>query len=201
MFILPAHAHPFDAVAFPAADWHWLFAPLRLPLTLVATLLVFLVVRAVLLSRVSLTSQKGVPVALVEKAEAAKPKPAPASKQSSWFGVKLSWETLPSVNAIAEALPISLNPPPPPAMRGRHVYRGGRGVGFNVRRPEAALAVRPRIEAPLPAIYESETPVSMAKMIMSRHTYRAPSPRRAPSASSPSSSRPPSPEHVRSVSV
>ncbi|KAJ6453508.1 hypothetical protein C8R45DRAFT_1223110 [Mycena sanguinolenta] len=126
--------------------------------------------------------------------------------------------TLPSINTLAESLPITLSGPPAPPMRGRHVYRGGRGVGFNVStwRPETALATKPRVEAPLPAIYESETPVSMANMMMSRHAYRAPSstPRRSPSAPAPSSPRvhafrPPSPEsesephaqHARSVSV
>jgi len=229
MFILPAHAHPFDNVAFHGTassywqTWHWLLAPLRLPLTLAATLLVFLLVRAVLSSssRLRLGADKGVPVALAasapqkagdaEKTAPSQPPSPPASK--SWFGVKLSWETLPPlplVNTLAEALPISLHPPPAPPMRGRHVYRGGRGVGFNtgVRRPETALAVRPVIEAPVPAIYENQEPVSMAKMIMSRHTYRRPSP--APRRSSSVSTapqyarRPPSPEleqHARSASV
>jgi hypothetical protein len=168
MFILPAQALPTDAVAFPAADWHWLLAPLRLPLTLAATILVFLVVRNVLLARFIPALPKGVPIALAEKAQTT----------SSWLGEKFS---LPCVHAVAEV---------PLAMRGRNA---------NVRRPEAALAVRPRIEAPLPAIYESETPVSMAKMIMSRHTHRGPTPRRSPSM--PASRRPAAYAHTRSASV
>ncbi|KAJ7770320.1 hypothetical protein B0H14DRAFT_3509328 [Mycena olivaceomarginata] len=38
----------------------------------------------------------------------------------------ISRETLPT--SIAESLPVTLHPPPPPVMRGRHVYRGGRGI-------------------------------------------------------------------------
>ncbi|KAJ7291575.1 hypothetical protein C8J57DRAFT_1705134 [Mycena rebaudengoi] len=65
-------------------------------------------------------------------------------------------------------LPITLSPPPPPAMRGRHVYRGGRGVGLIRLEAAHVRAVAP-VECPPAAIYESQTPVSMAKMIMSRH--------------------------------
>ncbi|KAF8188834.1 hypothetical protein K438DRAFT_1833414 [Mycena galopus ATCC 62051] len=86
----------------------------------------------------------------------------------------------PMEKADEKALLTSLSLNPPVAQRGRHVSRGV-GSKSNARRPDAAArAVRPMIEAPLPAIYESETPVSMAKIIMSRHTYRAPPPRRTP---------------------
>uniref|UniRef100_A0A0W0FBP3 Uncharacterized protein n=1 Tax=Moniliophthora roreri TaxID=221103 RepID=A0A0W0FBP3_MONRR len=50
----------------------------------------------------------------------------------------------------------------------------------------------PSFEQPLPAIYQSQEPISMAKMIMSRHTFRRPGqkmPRRSASAP-PTSSRP-----------
>ncbi|KAJ7059207.1 hypothetical protein C8F01DRAFT_1085044 [Mycena amicta] len=76
----------------------------------------------------------------------------------------------------AEAPPITLHPVSPPAMRGRYVYRGGRGVGF-VRRPEPVLSAV-GVDAPgefyqLLAIYrlslyESQRPVSTVKQIMSR---------------------------------
>ncbi|KAJ7219006.1 hypothetical protein B0H12DRAFT_1241485 [Mycena haematopus] len=130
--------------------------------------MVFILVHRVLVS--SRIPRKGVLVAFVEKAQ-------PAPEKTSWFGV-LSWETLPSVHTLTEALPMNLSAPSP-ALHVRHVSRSGHGVDGIVRRPEARL--RPRIEAPLPAIYESKTPVSMAKMIMSRHTYRAPTARRSPS--------------------
>ncbi|KAJ6587956.1 hypothetical protein B0H19DRAFT_1097561 [Mycena capillaripes] len=220
MFILPAHAQPFDLAPQSLSltgqklhTWAWLLSPLRLPLTLAATLTVFLLVRAVL-ARGRSTKATSLPAALAADKAPVADKSAPADKPApkSWLGGLLSWETLPPLSLSASfdvlpAIPIALSGPgsvtgPPPAMRGRHVYRGGRGVGF-VRRPEAALSARPRIEAPLPAIYESQTPVSMAKMIMSRHTHRRPSPP-APrrSASSPAR-RPPSPpsDHARSASV
>ncbi|KAJ7209203.1 hypothetical protein GGX14DRAFT_453289, partial [Mycena pura] len=198
MFILPAAAHPgpFDLApkSFTgAAAWHPWLAPLRLPLLLLATLVVFALVRAILALRRPIP----IPVAVVEKlgkapVAIAEPKAdagaeseaqAPGSKRTL-FGF-LKWETLPPIS-LAEALPITLNPPPPPPMRGGHVYRGGRGVGF-VRRPEPALSTRPPVEVPrmclchlcgsqahqayaaVPAIYDTQTPASMAKLIMSRH--------------------------------
>ncbi|KAJ7842581.1 hypothetical protein B0H13DRAFT_2098582 [Mycena leptocephala] len=185
MFILPAHASPaaFPALSVGAAQtWHAQH-PLRLPLALLAALLAS--------SPSAPSSPRSAPC---------KAKPAPETKRT-WLGGVFSFQTLPTLTLELPTLPITLSPPPPPAMRGRHVYRGGRGVGFaNPRRPEAALSARTMsVEAPLPAIYESQTPVSMAKMIMSRHTYRSPAPRRAASTSS--ARRPPSPEHARSASV
>ncbi|KAJ6575630.1 hypothetical protein DFH09DRAFT_1311690 [Mycena vulgaris] len=84
----------------------------------------------------------------VQVQEKSTPKSAP-KPASSWLPLRLSWETL---------------PPPPASSASSHVSRAG-----PVRHPEPALATRPRVEAPLPAIYESHTPVSMAKMIMTRH--------------------------------
>ncbi|KAJ6471005.1 hypothetical protein C8R45DRAFT_1218214 [Mycena sanguinolenta] len=146
MFIFPAHGHPFDphSSSFPFSQC---LSPLRLALTLLAILL------------------KAVAV-VVETQSAA---PSNELKRSSWLTVTLSLETLPSINTLAESLPITLSGPPAPPMRGRCVYRGARGVRFDVStwRPEAALAAKPRVDAP--PIYESETPVSMAKMMMTRH--------------------------------
>ncbi|KAJ6471002.1 hypothetical protein C8R45DRAFT_1015141 [Mycena sanguinolenta] len=185
MFILPVHAHPFDAASssFPFSftgvfsHWQWLLSPLRLALTLLATFIVFCAVRRLLTWRVRIGAKKAVPVS-VEKPLSSSPSSSEGGNESekkrSWRGLLPSV----SVNTLAEALPITLSGPPAPPMRGRHVYRGGRGVGFNLstRRPEAALATKPRVEAPLPAIYESETPASMAKMIMSRHVRPLPLP-------------------------
>ncbi|KAJ7291580.1 hypothetical protein C8J57DRAFT_1492042 [Mycena rebaudengoi] len=90
-------------------------------------------------------------------------------------------------------------------MRGRHVYRGGRGVGLTFPEATRVCAVPP-VECPPAAIYESQTPVSMEKMIMSRHTLRRPAsaPRRASSLQHQHHSRPPSPPlagNGRSVSL
>ncbi|KAJ7822012.1 hypothetical protein B0H14DRAFT_2829595 [Mycena olivaceomarginata] len=54
-------------------------------------------------------------------------------------------------------------------MRGRHVYRGGRFVGFFHPSTSNTQTQRAMVEAPHASIYDSQTPVSMAKMIMSRH--------------------------------
>ncbi|KAJ7435143.1 hypothetical protein FB451DRAFT_1309914 [Mycena latifolia] len=53
-----------------------------------------------------------------------------------------------------------------------------------VRRPEPSLSAL-AVDAPLPALYECQTPASMAKMIMSRHTYRRPAPPAARRAAPP----------------
>ncbi|KAJ8700601.1 hypothetical protein PTI98_003614 [Pleurotus ostreatus] len=60
------------------------------------------------------------------------------------------------------------------------------GKNLRVQTESASAASRRTqnaFETPLPAVYQSVKPVSMAKMIMSRHTYRRPtagSPRRTP---------------------
>ncbi|KIK68205.1 hypothetical protein GYMLUDRAFT_68086 [Collybiopsis luxurians FD-317 M1] len=79
----------------------------------------------------------------------------------------------------------------------------GRGVGLNGavlgKQVPMSQPVRsgPTFEQPLPAIYQSKEPLSMAKMIMSRHTFRRPNqsqrisvPRRSTSLPPASSSRP-----------
>ncbi|KAJ6471015.1 hypothetical protein C8R45DRAFT_1218220 [Mycena sanguinolenta] len=155
------------------SHWQWLLSPLHLVLTLLATLLVFCAIRRSLTWRLRIGAKKAMPIAVpvVEKPLSSSPSSLEGGNETektrSWRGLLPSV----SVNTLAEALPITLNGPPAPPMRGRHVYRGGRGAGFNVstRRPEAALVTRPRVEAPMPVIYQSETPVSMVKMIMSRH--------------------------------
>lgn len=45
-------------------------------------------------------------------------------------------------------------------------------------------------EPPLPALYDTPVPASMAKMIMSRHTYRRPGPNRPPPRPTPVQARP-----------
>ncbi|KAG6872563.1 hypothetical protein C0995_008836 [Termitomyces sp. Mi166 len=88
--------------------------------------------------------------------------------RSSWPWRQLSWDSLPS-------LPVSL------AVPGNESH--GKGVGMQEKRPpQPWQTVRgrrggPMFETPLPALYQSKEPLSMAKMIMSRHTYRRPSSR------------------------
>ncbi|KAL1731378.1 hypothetical protein EV714DRAFT_271825 [Schizophyllum commune] len=112
----------------------------------------------------------------------------------------LKWDALPPLN-----LPVSLTMPRRPAR--------GVGIGLASTTPAPQMA-----EAPLPArsasatqpkrkgspnpsgphVYQSEVPVSMAKIIMSRHTYRRPGtprPTKRPvaPASAPSSQATPAP--------
>ncbi|KAJ7153975.1 hypothetical protein C8R43DRAFT_1001607 [Mycena crocata] len=185
-----SYAHSLSSSLSSHSAHAWL-APLRLPLTLLATLLVLALVRSVL--RFGLTfsgrrafalpiAEKGkvvaVPVKAKAKAKAAttdeekstsviseKPIPAPQKKStppppppstSSWLGLKLSWETLPTTTDNNSDSTSTTHP---------HTHK------HTPRRPEAALGANGRrmsVDAPLPAIY-AQPPVSMAKMIMSRH--------------------------------
>ncbi|KAJ7740496.1 hypothetical protein B0H14DRAFT_2990151 [Mycena olivaceomarginata] len=90
----------------------------------------------------------------------APPSPSPLRRRASPSGPPSSKKRAAPAPAPDSELPTPLS---------RHTYPKG------VRRPEPAFAARPRIEAPLPAIYECPTPLSMAKLIMSRHhTQRRP---------------------------
>ncbi|KAJ7021184.1 hypothetical protein C8F04DRAFT_1141819 [Mycena alexandri] len=234
MFILPAHAAPFALSASASAlgegahrAW-W-----TLPLTLLATLVLLALVRAVTV--LYPRRAPALPVAVLEKAALAQPATRPKSR--TWLRLP-AFISAPAPSTTAPASDASLptpaaacapSPPAqtPPAGRGRPAARAGA-----VRRPEPALSVRARVEAPcesplasllptsflpyphphpahppplrpaftritntlaVPAIYECQTPVSMAKMIMSRHTYRRPT--------SPAPAPAPSPARRASVSV
>ncbi|KAJ7135148.1 hypothetical protein C8R46DRAFT_649866 [Mycena filopes] len=169
MFILPAHAAPFHlTAAAPAAATWW--APLRLPLALIASLVLLALVRAVLVASFRRVHAAKLPVAVLEKGVPVK------DGKSSWLPAYFSSAPSPAPPAPASDAPApTVRPAPtpapstaalaPPASRGRPAARAG-----PVRRPEPALSAHHlSVEAPLPALYACETPVSMAKMIMSRH--------------------------------
>ncbi|KAJ6569744.1 hypothetical protein DFH09DRAFT_1362940 [Mycena vulgaris] len=166
MFIFPAHTQVLPAA--PARLRLFPGVTLTLALTLLAALLVLAVVHAAVAARTRLALPLSAKAIQVQVQEKSTPKSAP-KPASSWLPLRLSWETL---------------PPPLVSSASSHVPRAG-----PVRRPEPALAIRPRVETPLLAIYESPTPVSMAKMIMSRHTYRRPSPSPSRASASASSRR------------
>ncbi|KAJ6575697.1 hypothetical protein DFH09DRAFT_1311746 [Mycena vulgaris] len=147
----PAHdVHP--PAALPTAPARLRLSPGVTPtvaLTLLAAVLVLAVVRAAAAAHRRLALPLSAKAIQVQAPEKSTPKTSP-KPASSWLPLRLSWETLP--------------PPPASSASASPLPRAG-----PVRRPEPALASRPRVEAPLPAIYESQTPVSMAKMIMNRH--------------------------------
>ncbi|KAJ6569736.1 hypothetical protein DFH09DRAFT_1277881 [Mycena vulgaris] len=123
MFILPAYAQ--DLPAAPARLR--LFPAATLALTLLAALLVLAFVRSAVAARRRLAlplSAKAMPVQVQEKSS-----PKTTTKPaSSWIPLRLSWETLSPPPASASASPLPRAGP--------------------VRRPEPALASRPRVEAP-----------------------------------------------------
>ncbi|KAJ7325811.1 hypothetical protein DFH08DRAFT_886264 [Mycena albidolilacea] len=159
MFILAAHASPFSAVA-PSA-FALATSPLRLSLTLLATFLIFALIRRVLAA-----GRPALSLPLAEKRLALRA-PVVVEKKSDVAPSSRTWFGLFSFSSEAAPAPAPDSELPTPL--SRHTYPKG------VRRPEPAFAARPRIEAPLPAIYECPTPLSMAKLIMSRHhTQRRP---------------------------
>ncbi|KAJ3768852.1 hypothetical protein FB446DRAFT_848144 [Lentinula raphanica] len=68
--------------------------------------------------------------------------------------------------------PVTLTAPPSTAAVGRGVGLNGAVLGKQMQQP-----VRNGVscDQSLPTIYQSKEPISMAKMIMSRHTFRRPS--------------------------
>ncbi|RDB17391.1 hypothetical protein Hypma_001680 [Hypsizygus marmoreus] len=194
----PASSMSMTGIAFPSL-------PDSLPsnssvlLSLLASIVLLSFIRATFLclrtnvSKQPQQSQVTVPEKTVQRSE------EPRQRRSSWAWGLLTWDSLPT-------LPVSL------AMS--ETESNGRGVGLQSKRVEGPTQnwqqprVRrsgPAFESPLPALYQSEVPVSMAKMIMSRHTYRKPTnrppartvtpPSRTsvpPAAPSPTPSHPPS---------
>ncbi|KAF9224890.1 hypothetical protein BS17DRAFT_701968 [Gyrodon lividus] len=98
----------------------------------------------------------------------------------------LQWNTLPV------SLPFTLRMPEKPSPE----VGNGVGVGLSQKRTELPVAnwhsrrPRPQFQPPPPALFENPVPLSMAKIIMSRHTFRRPNPNRARRTSISSSSRP-----------
>ncbi|KAF8961488.1 hypothetical protein BDZ97DRAFT_1828495 [Flammula alnicola] len=102
---------------------------------------------------------------------------------TTWFWGLVKWDSLPSLPVVRSAT----------AGRGRGV--GGVSMSETERgrwhsqqqqqhsqqeMQQQGRRPGPAFDHPLPALYESEIPVSMAKMIMSRHTFRRPTSRPPP---------------------
>lgn len=161
-------------------------------LSLLATLVLVSFVRAALLclrgnvdSKLLQQSQVQVVEKAVERSDDAKQRPG------SWKWSLSSWK---AVSVPSLSLPLSLAPIDKDSVR--------RGVGMQgkseTRRHEHWPAPRvrkggPTFETPLPALYQSE-PLSMAKLIMSRHTYRKPTGRPPSRLVVPSQKATPSPQ-------
>jgi hypothetical protein len=103
--------------------------------------------------------------------------------------IRKAWSLIWKWERVHAALPISLTIRD--EMVGVPVGKGagvGLSAGASISRSEMGMQQPnwqhkrsgPAFESPLPAIYQSEVPVSMAKMIMSRHTIRRPSQRPPP---------------------
>jgi len=108
------------------------------------------------------------------------------------WGRSLQWNILPV------SLPFTLTLPEKPSPEV------GNGVGMGLSRKPMLPIVNwhrrtgPQFQPPPPALYENPVPVSMAKMIMSRHTFRRPNPNRPRRSSTASASQPTSPPQTPS---
>ncbi|KAJ6575639.1 hypothetical protein DFH09DRAFT_1078595 [Mycena vulgaris] len=123
MLILPAHAQ--DLLAVPARLR--LFLAATLALTLLAALLVLTIVRAAVAARRRLALPLRAKPVQAQVQEKSAPKSA-LKPASSWLPLHLSYETLPPPPASSASSPVPHACP--------------------VRRPEPALAARPRVETP-----------------------------------------------------
>lgn len=97
--------------------------------------------------------------------------------------------------ALPVSLPLSLTIPEKPSPEAGT----GAGVGLSPKRLDSLpgnwqlCRPGPQFQPPPPAVYQNPAPLSMAKLIMSRHTFRRPNPNRPRKLSTASSSRPPQP--------
>ncbi|KAF6746010.1 hypothetical protein DFP72DRAFT_1050974 [Ephemerocybe angulata] len=104
-----------------------------------------------------------------EKASTGTAAVAPPRPRSSWLWGLVKWDTLP-------AFPVDVTTAASP--RAHLAIGSGAGVmgekwpqmqQANARRAPVVRGPGPAFERPLPTLYQSDMPVSMAKMIMSRH--------------------------------
>ncbi|KXN81204.1 hypothetical protein AN958_05785 [Leucoagaricus sp. SymC.cos] len=144
-------------------------------LSLIASLFLLAVIRAALLFLRARTSSSPEKQTLVHEQQKNVEQQSSASSsessKSSWGLGFFTWENLPT-------LPVSLEV--------NENDMKGRGVGFVApQRPPAqswqpGRRSGPAFERPVPTMYQTDVPMSMAKMIMSRHTFRKPTQRPPP---------------------
>ncbi|KAH9479267.1 hypothetical protein JR316_0007855 [Psilocybe cubensis] len=91
--------------------------------------------------------------------KASEPAQTDSKKTSSWLWGLVKWDSLPAAPPRSERG--GWQAPSTPQMQ-------------QTRRPG------PAFDHPLPALYDTQVPASMAKMIMSRHTFRRPASRPPP---------------------
>ncbi|KAJ3575668.1 hypothetical protein NP233_g949 [Leucocoprinus birnbaumii] len=170
MFIRLSSRLHMSTVSFPISSHSSIL------LSLLASVFLLAFIRAALLflrARTSSSSEKQALVHAQQQKNVEQQSPAPSpSSSSSWRLGFFTWESLPT-------LPVSL--------KLNENDMKGRGVGFvpPSQRPAAqpwqpGRRSGPAFEHPPAAMYQTEEPVSMAKMIMSRHTFRKPAHRPPP---------------------
>ncbi|KAJ7061731.1 hypothetical protein C8F01DRAFT_1230940 [Mycena amicta] len=189
-FILPAEGQPaLESMSSSDREWDWdwdwqptwqwlsslSLSQLQLPLTILAAVFVLLAVRAFLLARITGTPAKEQP--LLEK------------------GQRMETETEKTTWLVFSRFKTSASASAPDMLEQAHFDV----PVVHVHRPRTQKPSRLAIDTPLPTVYVSEVPASMAKLIMSRHTFRRVSPPSSPTTSR-SPRRSPSPPKYSSAS-
>ncbi|KAJ7049288.1 hypothetical protein C8F01DRAFT_1184441, partial [Mycena amicta] len=189
-FILPAEGQPvLESMSLDREwEWDWNWQPtwqwlsslslsqLQLPLTILAALFVLLAVRAFLLARITPAKEQPIP----QKGQ----RMESASEKTTWL--------------VFSLFKTSTSTPAPDMLEAQMQAHFDVPV-VHVHRPRAQKPSRLAIDTPLPTVYVSEVPASMAKLIMSRHTFRRVSPPSSPTTSR-SPRRSPSPPKYSSAS-
>jgi hypothetical protein len=168
-----------------------------LALSLVASVLLLTLIRAVFARLVTITDITGNADA-DEKGSRISPSSNSNDNGPSTYGVLSNWGWSWKWEGLPLSLPVSLS------ISEKDCPGVGVGVGVAaaIQQQQQLQPVNmtwqtrrrsPGFEPPLPALYDTQLPISMAKMIMSRHTYRRPSLSRPPPRVVPS--------HTRSVSL
>ncbi|KAF8184440.1 hypothetical protein BJ912DRAFT_527257 [Pholiota molesta] len=106
------------------------------------------------------------------------PTDTPQTRTTSWLWGLVKWDALPSL-PVVRGQGRHWRPMSQQQQGQQQVQMQQHGVGQQ-QQQSGRRSPGPAFDHPLPALYQSGTPVSMAKMIMSRHTFRRPTARPPP---------------------
>ncbi|KAF8166157.1 hypothetical protein BJ912DRAFT_247001 [Pholiota molesta] len=102
----------------------------------------------------------------------------PRTQTTSWLWGLVKWDALPAL-PVVRGQGRHWRPMSQRQQGQQQVQMQQHGLGQQ-QQQSGRRSPGPAFDHPLPALYQSGTPVSMAKMIMSRHTFRRPTARPPP---------------------
>ncbi|KAF9485547.1 hypothetical protein BDN70DRAFT_890142 [Pholiota conissans] len=110
------------------------------------------------------------------------PTDTPQTQTTSWLWGLVKWDALPAL-PVVRVQGRRWGPSQQRQQQGQQQQRRGQqqqGQQAQQMQQTGRRSPGPAFDHPLPALYQTGTPVSMAKMIMSRHTFRRPTARPPP---------------------